>query len=793
MNHPRTGPAVALLSIALIGGQIALMQTLAQAQWSHFAHMVIAVAMLGFGASGTWLAVAGNRMLQNHGYWVPLSMALAAVGLSLAPFLAAAPELRFDMMELFMGGARHWKLIFTYLSFFLPFFFGALAIGLSLAAQPGGIASLYAWNLAGSALGGPLALVLLTFMPAASVNSGLALAAWTAAGMCGLLNRARYLGIFLGLICLAGLAWPPQVKPSAYKDLALALEMPQRSVEGPWPSPWGEVRLVHSPVMRYAPALSLNYRQEPPAAPALFVNGDAYGVLLPPPLPGQAHILDATPRGLPYALVQPRKVLILEAGAGVDVTHALFHDTAETTAVEKHPIVRRLAAANSTGHLLNGSLAWMPGTARAWLAGNRSGLKQDGYDLVIMPVAGEFGGDSGRRALEENYIFSREALQQVWNRTSPGGMISAAAWIDYPPRIPLRLAVLLADSIIGRGIEDLPSHLLLMRNWAQLVFIASLEPFSREILERAREFAELHGFDLITASNEERPGLSESHHSLEDRALLLGLQKIMAGKIAEVQSDYPFDLVVPTDNRPYFNQFLRLAEWPAYRRLFIESGSPFMEIGLPLLFLTFIQIAGLSLVLIVLPLLRLGRRARGFGRPFLYFGAVGCGFMCWEIIMIQRFTLYWGHPLMAAAGVISILLLGMGSGSLYSAALKAERIQAGRVCLLLALLLLFYILLLPVFFRATLGFSLVWRGLLGIMVLLPPAFLMGMPFPLGLRWVEEPSRTRIAWAWGLDGVSSVISASGAALLAVTFGFNLPMGLAVLAYTLAGLATLGRGK
>ena len=222
----------------------------------------------------------------------------------------------------------------------------------------------------------------------------------------------------------------------------------------------------------------------------------------------------------------------------------------------------------------------------------------------------------------------------------------------------------------------------------------------------------------------------------------------------------------------------------------MQDAAPFLEIGLPLLLLTFVQIALISIPLILLPLVRLRSGARGFGRPFIYFTTVGCGFMLWEIILIQRYILYWGHPIFAAAGVISILLLGMGLGSWFSGRIPDLHPWLRRISGLIAALLLAYALWLPVFISATMGLPGAVRVMLGVLILLPVAFLMGMPFPLGVRWVEEKTRARIAWAWGIDGYASVISATGAMLIAVTAGLNVPIYIAAAAY---GIAAWAAGK
>ena len=63
---------------------------------------------------------------------------------------------------------------------------------------------------------------------------------------------------------------------------------------------------------------------------------------------------------------------------------------------------------------------------------------------------------------------------------------------------------------------------------------------------------------------------------------------------------------------------------------------------------------------------------------------------------------------------------------------------------------------------------------------------MGMPFPLGLQRVANIAPDFIAWAWGLNGFASVVSAVLATLLAIEFGFTIVIVAALACYALAAV-------
>jgi hypothetical protein len=82
-----------------------------------------------------------------------------------------------------------------------------------------------------------------------------------------------------------------------------------------------------------------------------------------------------------------------------------------------------------------------------------------------------------------------------------------------------------------------------------------------------------------------------------------------------------------------------------------------------------------------------------------------------------------------------------------------------------------------------------WKVLIGVAFLAPPAFLMGVPFPWGLSALQKNAPAAVPLAWAVNGFTSVISASGAVLVAMTMGFRSLLILACLAYVMAGVVSL----
>jgi len=167
-------------------------------------------------------------------------------------------------------------------------------------------------------------------------------------------------------------------------------------------------------------------------------------------------------------------------------------------------------------------------------------------------------------------------------------------------------------------------------------------------------------------------------------------------------------------------------------------------------------------------------------RIALYFGAIGLGFMFVELAAIQRLGLVLGHPVLAASTTLAALLAFSGLGSALSDRLRVERV--GLACALVAVTAIAMALAVDSADRLV-GLPLPLRAAACLLVLAPPGVLMGSPFPLGLRRLA-PEPTALAWAWAANGVTSVMGASLATLLAMEIGGS---GLLIAGATCYGLA------
>jgi hypothetical protein len=199
---------------------------------------------------------------------------------------------------------------------------------------------------------------------------------------------------------------------------------------------------------------------------------------------------------------------------------------------------------------------------------------------------------------------------------------------------------------------------------------------------------------------------------------------------------------------------------------------------------------------VILPLW-LGARRRGLARPsaglLFYFGALGVAFMLVEVPTIQRLTVYLGRPVYSLAAALFSLLLFSGLGSLWSNRGAQDGATVRRLRWLfptLVGLILLQVLAGAWLLDRTIGWSLPARLVVTTLILAPISFLMGVPFPLGMRWAGEHRSGVVPWLWGINGVMSVTGSALAIALAIHIGLRLTLLVAGLLYGLAGLA-MGR--
>lgn len=788
---------VGLVSVAVIAFQLVIMQVLSIAHWHHFAYLVISMALLGFGAAGTVLVLVRDTLTRHYQAALPLLLLGCAVTMAGAVWLSGLVG-EFDVFLLFLERRQTGMLLFSYLVYCLPFFLAGLAITLVFCVETQRIGALYCANMLGSGCGAALVIALLWLVPVENLPALLAclplLAAWlTGAG------RGRFYGALpvAATVVAASLLLPATPSPSQYKPLSGTLQLPDAEVIHRSHSPYGRLEVVRAPAQRFAPSLSLRYQGEPPVADIMFVNGEYFGTLPWQGTPNGEHVLDYSTRALPYRVRSPSRVLVLDAATGVDAGHALHHDARSVTATEANRQALALLTSNAPewnqGLHLQPRVQLYNNTARAFLASADRGRDGTRYDAIVLPPIGAFGGTAGVDALQEKFHLTGEALQAMWQLLGEQGMIVATVWLEQPPRASLRLLASARQLLDDAGIREPLDHLLAVRSWGTLTLLISKSPFSEQERTAARDFSAALGFDPLIMAGLQN-GERTRYNLSDDHQFFTHVDLITSGDPQPLYRSYPFDIRPVSDDRPYFSRFL---QWQTLAEVADRHGVealPYMELGTVLGVLSLLQVSAIAVVLVLLPLFRVGWRGARRRWTFLYFAGTGIGFLFFEIVLIQQLVLYLGNPVYSTALVLATLLIASALGSLASGRLPAGQRQVMAVGLGVAALIALCALLLSDLVAATMGLPVAVKLLIASAVLALPAFFMGMLFPLGLRRLAAGDGSHIPWACGIDSCLSVTATALATLVAVDAGFTTVIIMAAAAYVLVAVAgcQLGHG-
>jgi len=154
--------SIFLISAAVIVFQIGLMRSLSIAKYHHFSYLVISIALLGFGASGTFLSFTAPSIRKNFPFWSGILIFLFFV--SVPGSFMLAERIPLDIQYLLYSGRQVFLLVLYVFLLFVPFFFSGTIIGLSLIHFRENVSIVYGLNLFGSGAGGIVSLIAFSYI-----------------------------------------------------------------------------------------------------------------------------------------------------------------------------------------------------------------------------------------------------------------------------------------------------------------------------------------------------------------------------------------------------------------------------------------------------------------------------------------------------------------------------------------------------------------------------------------------------------------------------------------------------
>lgn len=788
------------LSSATFLFQITLTRLFAIAYFYHFAFMIVSLALLGIGASGSFLSLFPILKRENIRRMLPILCAGCA-GSILGSYLLFN-RLPFDAYAVAIEPGQIPVFLMHFLALSAPFFFIGLCVNGLMKIYPENSNRIYAVNLAGSALGCLLAPILLPILTgegvvclcaAMAALSGLTVFVLTGCGPVFEKPLKNFKDGAAALVCVAILlAAIPEVwrraegsqgNPlfdlylSPYKSLSYTLQYPGARIADTRWNAFSRVDVVSSGGIRSLPGLSYIYTGLVTADIGLFVDGDNLSPVLSPG--GEDNYFDYLPQSLAYILRPSARVLVLEPRGGLDLLAAQAGGASAIFAVEPNPLLVREAGKVYT----QPNLVVFTESPRSFLHSGR-----ELYDVIIMSLASTYHPvTSGAYSLGEDYRYTAESVRAALARLKPDGLLVLNRWLQMPPSEFLRAFILVVDALESSGMDP-RQQIAALRGYNLGTLIVKRSPFLKTELEEVRAFAESRAFDLVYLPDIQ-PGETNRFNILPENSYFLAF----SGYLNAIDRnawlrEYPYDVSPPTDNKPFFGHFFK---WSQVRQVLAAYGKTWQPFGgagyLVVVFLLLVVLV-FSVLLILLPVLvrRFKQNHHGvrstvslpMGRGLLYFTLLGFGYMFVEIPLIQKFILLLGQPAYAFSAVLFALLLASGLGSFLSNRLGIRWMLALGLGVCLAPLWLDAVI------RLAMGLPLFFRLLIMLVCLAPFGFLMGVPFPKGISLVQTRDTYWVSWFWAVNGVASVVASVMSAMLVLSFGFSLALASGGICYLLA---------
>jgi spermidine synthase len=785
------------VSAATLLLELALTRVLSVAMWYHFGFLVISTALLGFGVAGVALSLwPGFRERAP----LDTTLSLLSLGFGATTFLSywLTQKIVFDPFDVVAHRSQLLLAPLYYLIITIPFFFSGLVIALLFSRRSTEVNRLYAFDLLGAGIGcAGLALVMPAFGGAGSVLFA-ALLGFVGAAVFGWSQARRFalIGVALAVCFLPISFWGDRLMPISV--IATKVHPLEPTNSRPILTAWSSLSKVDVFKIPAAPDSG-----RPRDGLSIIVDAGAAGTAIPDLSSGVREYLansdDFRHAGYAYLGKQHPKVLIIGSGAGREVLEGLAYGADSVTAVEINPVINQIATETLRPYW--GGLFEQPEVHLVTEDG-RSFVRRshDRYDAIIsVQTMSDAALLSGAMTLSETYILTREAFEDYYDHLTPNGVLM----MTRPKHQIPKLITTARELFDERGLGNAADHILVFRGpvlpYGHTEFLTCF--LMKKSEWDAGEIAAIEkrlGVGDVHASGSEVPEIYYApHQKAQESAYARHLSRVATAPDLQALYRGTTEALAPaTDDKPFFNQRL---QWrfmrPGVFKEVLSSGvtnidfQPIAEVSLILLFA---QVTLIAAVLVLLPLLRaarLGLRLRSQGQFLFYFAGLGLGFIMIEMVLLQKFTLFLGQPAYTLAVILASLLISTGIGSYATSRFRnTSRWSLFPVVILILTAVGITALATPSVLAFALGFALPWRILISVVLVTPFGFLLGMPFPMGLRLLEAEAPNLLPWAWGVNAFATVVGSVGSVILAMALGFRVVFAAAAACYLLS-LASL----
>ena len=722
----------------------------------HFTFLAVALALFGIAASGVYVFIARERFLSD----VRGEMARASRRFALGALVALAYAMANPIDVVIVTGAnvvpdfttrQAWQLLFLVGITAVPFFYAGLVVSLALTFVKD-TGRVYAWDLAGAALAALATGVVLSLVGGPTAVLVAIVVALVAAALFEGNGTTRWVYVWLGLAAIVANLNHPFIRVPSTKGVNAEAVRFER-----W-NAFSRVTVDGGKMIKIDASAATQIEDLRTLVPGMHRNEIS---------------------ALAYAIFdQPAdNVLVIGPGGGRDVLHALSAGATSVTGVEVNPIIAdeimKGAYRKASGGL------YLDPRVHIVVDDGRSVVRRSDkkYDVLQASLVDTWAATAaGAFALTENALYTVEAFDDYLGHLSDRGVLTMTRWHTGASGETARLLILAAAALEHAGVKtgDARKHMCYATAGATglgtlIVKRAPITPDERARLEAACAAA---GFDAsITPTSPATDPLA---------------RYLDAGPSSSLVANASEELRPPTDDRPFFFYFKKARD-------LLDPTGKMDDPGLWIL-LSLGAVLLLATAFVILPLIlhwqkqAPGSATHGQGGVLGYFGLVGFAFIVVEIALLQRFTLFLGHPSYSLLVILFSLLLTTAIGAYVSSRFPIASL--GRVILIggsiLAALAVIGAYVLPSILHAAIGASLPARIALTIVLVSPSGVVMGAMVPSMVRILSDANSPLVPWGWGANGATSVIGTVIATVLAIYAGFSTTFLVGALGYLGSGV-------
>ena len=459
-----------------------------------------------------------------------------------------------------------------------------------------------------------------------------------------------------------------------------------------------------------------------------------------------------------YLVQQPADVAVIGVGGGRDIVSALLFGAKTIRGIEINPAIFEVLTdkfADFSGHLdRRPGVSLVNAEARSYI--NHSSER---YDLVQISLIDTWAATAaGGLTLTENRLYTVEAWDDFYRALKPGGMLSVSRWFkpDAHPGEFYRLVAIAANALQHRGVAaaDLPNHVIAVNVGDVVTVMTRPDSLSPAQWKAARARLAAQGFKILL-------GPDVSYDAVTSTLLSGNADAAFFASLTE-------NVTPSTDDNPFFFYTARLSDIVTAHSSLFGNNNAAIALTRMMVVLTLLA----CIYYVIVPFARLTKRipVSTLSPSVTYFSAIGMGFMLIEISQMQRLMVFLGHPVYSLGVVLFTILVFGGIGS---ATVGARPPRPGTLVARIAALgttLVAVGLLTPLVTVWGRSEATEVRILISILLLAPPAFCMGMMFPLGLS-VWRRHSDLLPFFWSANGITSMFASVLGMALSIEVGIS----------------------